>query len=216
MIKGMIFDLDGTLLDSMGIWEQIDIDFLGKRGLKVPPDYLEKITPMGFLNAAKYTKARFGFPEAPGEIEEEWLSMAEDAYSCEVQMKPGAKAFIEQCYTAGLKLGIATSSMERLYRPCLRHHGIDSVFDEILTTREAGEDKHSPRIYQMVAAKLGLEPRECIVFEDILPGIQVAKSAGFFTTAVYDKANEADTDVLKALADFYVENYEDVKVGDFL
>lgn len=216
MIKGMIFDFDGTLLDSMGIWEQIDIDFLGKRGLLVPPDYLEKITPMGFLNAAKYTKARFGFPETPGEIEEEWLSMAEDAYAHAIAMKPGAKHFLEQCRTAGLRLAAATSSLERLYQPCLRHHGVENVFQEIVTTREAGEDKHSPRIYRMAADRLGLAPAECIVFEDILLGIRTAKQAGFRTAAVYDKTNAAETDALQSLADFYVESYENVKAGDFL
>ena len=216
MIKGMIFDLDCTLFDSMGVWEQIDIDFLGRRGLAVPPDYLETITPMGFLNAAQYTKSRFGFPETPGEIEEEWLCMAEEAYSHEIQMKPGAKTFLEQCQDAGLWLAVATSSLERLYLPCLKHHGIDNVFRTVVTTREAGEDKHSPKVYQMTAKRLGLQPSECIVFEDILLGIRTAKTAGFFTTGVYDKSNAAETDEIKSLADFYVESYENVKTGDFL
>lgn len=215
MIKGMIFDLDGTLLDSMGLWAQIDIDFLGKRGLKVPADYLEKITPMGFLNAARYTISRFGFSETPEEIEEEWLTMAEYAYSYEVQMKPGAKAFLEQCRASGIRMAVATSSMERLYEPCLRHHGIEDIFEAALTTRQAGEDKHSPKIYQMAAEKLGLKPSECIVFEDILLGIRTAAEAGFYTAAVYDSANAEDAEAMRALADFYVENYENVKTGDF-
>lgn len=216
MIKGMIFDLDGTLIDSMGVWEQIDVDFLGKRGLTVPPDYLEMITPMGFLNAAKYTISRFGFPETPEEIEEEWLSMAEQAYSRDIEMKPGAKKFLKQCQAAGLKLALATSSMERLYQPCLKHHGIDKLFQAEVTTRQAGEDKHSPKIYLMAAEQLGLAPSECIVFEDILLGIQTAGAAGFQTAAVYENASAGDTDALKKLADYYVENYENINAGDFL
>lgn len=216
MIKGMIFDLDGTLIDSMGVWEQIDIDFLGKRGLLVPPGYLEAITPMGFLNAAKYTISRFGFQETPEEIEEEWMSMAEDAYAHAIAMKPGAKDFLHQCGAAGLRLALATSSMERLYVPCLRHHEIDTLFAAAVTTRQAGKDKHNPDIYLMAAGQLGLEPSECIVFEDILLGIETAKKAGFRTAAVYEQTSAAHQEAMRECADFYIESFEHVKAGDLL
>lgn len=216
MIKGMIFDLDGTLIDSMGVWTQIDIDFLGKRGLSVPPGYLEAITPMGFLNAAEYTIARFGFPETPEEIEEEWLSMAEDAYAHAIAMKPGAKDFLHQCRAAGFRLALATSSMERLYVPCLKHHEIDRLFEAAVSTKQAGKDKHHPDIYLMAADRLDLKPSECIVFEDILLGIETAKKAGFQTAAVYEQTSEAHQAAMRDCADFYVESYENVKAGDFL
>lgn len=216
MIRGMIFDLDGTLIDSMGVWEQIDIDFLGKRGLSVPPGYLEAITPMGFLNAAEYTISRFGFPETPEEIEEEWLSMAEDAYTHVIAMKPGAKDFLHQCRAAGLQLALATSSMERLYVPCLRHHEIDSLFEVAVSTRQAGKDKHDPDIYLMAAGQLGLKPEECIVFEDILLGIETAKKAGFQTAAVYEQTSEAHQEAMRERADFYLESFENVRLLDFI
>ncbi len=216
MVRGMIFDLDGTLIDSMGVWTRIDIDFLGKRGLAVPEGYLETITPMGFLNAARYTISRFGFSETPEELEEEWLSMAEHAYACEIAMKPGAKAFLEEAKALGMHLALATSSMERLYIPCLKNHGIDSLFEAAVTTRQAGEDKHSPKIYLMAAEQMGLKPGECIVFEDIIQGIRTAGEAGFFTAAVYENVSGEYQEEMKALADFYVESYEAVRAVDFL
>ena len=85
--KGAIFDLDGTLLDSMRVWDDIDVAFLKKRGLEVPPDYQEAITPLGFLEAARYTIRRFGFPETPEELIQEWHQMAVDAYTYEVELK---------------------------------------------------------------------------------------------------------------------------------
>lgn len=212
MIKGMIFDLDGTLIDSMGVWEQIDIDFLGKRGLAVPQDYLEMITPMGFLNAAKYTIERFGFPETPEEIEEEWMSMAEHAYTYDIKMKPGAKTFLYHCQAAGLKLAVATSSMERLYVPCLKHHAIEGMFETAVTTRQAGEDKHSPKIYELAAERMGFSPQECIVFEDILLGIETAKNAGFHTVAVYEPASEKDHVLMRQKADCFIDSYENLSV----
>lgn len=216
MIKGMIFDLDGTLIDSMGVWEQIDVDFLGKRGLAVPADYLEKITPMGFLNAAKYTIERFGFSETPEEIEEEWMCMAQQAYTCDITMKPGAKKFLKNLIAAGMKLAVATSSLERLYVPCLKHHGIDGLFETAVTTRQAGEDKHSPRIYQMAAEGMGLRPEECVVFEDILLGIETAAKAGFYTVGVYEQASARDHEAMRHKADCFIDSYENISVEDII
>lgn len=214
MIKGMIFDLDGTILDSMEVWRNIDIEFLGKRGLAVPDDYLEAITPMGFLNAAIYTKERFGFPESPEEIEEEWLRMAEYDYANKVELKPCAKEFLLKCKAEGIKLAVATSSLERLFVPCLQHHDLCDLFEIAVTTRQAGADKKSPRVYQMAADALGLKPEECVVFEDIVEGIRTAKAADFYAVGVYDVHSDRDRNNMVALADRYLMSYEEVATED--
>ena len=102
--KGAIFDLDGTLLDSMRVWEDIDVAFLKKRGLEVPPDYQEAITPLGFLEAARYTIRRFGFPETPEELIQEWHQMAVDAYTYEVELKDGAAEYLRYLKEKGIRL----------------------------------------------------------------------------------------------------------------
>ena len=94
--KGAIFDLDGTLLDSMGVWDQVDIDFLKKRNLPMPDDYKQKIAAMGFPEAARYTIERFGFSETPEMLLQEWREMAREAYALHVDLKPGAKEYLEK------------------------------------------------------------------------------------------------------------------------
>ena len=104
MYKAIFFDLDGTLLDSMWVWDDIDVAFLKKRGLEVPPDYQEAITPLGFLEAARYTIRRFGFPETPEELIQEWHQMAVDAYTYEVELKDGAAAYLRYLKEKGIRL----------------------------------------------------------------------------------------------------------------
>ena len=104
MIKLFASDLDGTLLDSMRVWDDIDVAFLKKRGLEVPPDYQEAITPLGFLEAARYTIRRFGFPETPEELIQEWHQMAVDAYTYEVELKDGAAEYLRYLKEKGIRL----------------------------------------------------------------------------------------------------------------
>lgn len=122
--KGAIFDLDGTLLDSMGVWDQVDVDFLAKRGFEVPDDYMQKVAAMQFRQIAEYTIARFNLSDTPGELMEEWDHMARVMYSTVVEAKPHAREYLAMLKASGAKLSVATSLPPMLREPAMRHVGI--------------------------------------------------------------------------------------------
>ena len=167
--KGAIFDLDGTLLDSMWIWEQIDIEFLGRRGLPVPDDYLKKITPMHFYQAAEYTIGRFGLPETPDDLIAEWSDMALDAYRHRIGLKPYAKEYLLFLKDKGVKLSVATASSEEIYTPALKRNGIYDLFDAFTSSSEAARGKGFPDVYELAAEKVGLTAKDCAAVLKVPP-----------------------------------------------
>lgn len=206
-MKAYIFDLDGTLLDSMGVWLDIDVEFLKKRGLDTPDDYADRISAMTFSEAAAHTIKRFGLPDSEESIMREWNSMAAFAYGNTVQMKPHAKEYLAELKKRGAKLAIATSSVRELYEPALRKHGIYDWFDVICDASEAGYGKSRPDIFLLTAKKLGVSSGDCIVFEDILTAIKSAKSVGMTVYGVYDKSSEADWERVKQIADGVISDF---------
>ncbi len=126
--KSYIFDLDGTLLDSMGVWGQIDVDFLAKRGIAVPSDYMDAVSSMSFRETAAYTIKRFALPDAIDSLMREWNDMAAFAYGHTVQMKPYAKEYLMTLREHGVKLAVATTLSAELRAPVLRNNGIDTMF----------------------------------------------------------------------------------------
>ena len=134
--RGAIFDLDGTLLDSMGMWDDIDVAFLSRRGLTVPDDYVQAIVPLSFRETAVYTIDRFGLTETPEAVMEEWMRMAEEAYAFRVEPKPYAAELLRRWKARGIRLAVATANHEKLFAPALRRAGIYDCFDAFTTLAE--------------------------------------------------------------------------------
>lgn len=208
--EGAIFDLDGTLLDSMNVWRKIDVDFLGKRGFQVPRDYLEAITPLGTMAAADYTIRRFGLQEKPAEIIEEWLSMARDAYANTVPLKPFVKEYLGQIKRLGIPVAAATSSERELVIPALKRNGIYEYFDVIVTVSQVKRGKGFPDIYEKAAFELNRKPETCVVYEDIIEGIRGANQGGFFSVGVYDPESEFSREAIIREAALYIQGFEEL------
>jgi len=208
--RGAIFDLDGTIFESMHVWRQIDVDFLGKRGLDVPTDYLDKIVSMNFDEAAEFTINRFGFSETKDEIINEWFDMAVYAYGHDVGFKPHAKEYLDYLKSKNIPLAVATSSAEQLYLATFQNLGLMSYFDVIVTAQEVGSGKNKPDVYLEAARRLDLPPGECVVFEDIYNGMLSAKSAGFFTVIMEDESSKNYFDKLKQEADIYITDFSQI------
>lgn len=207
---GLIFDLDGTLLDSMSVWDRVDAAFLRRRGIPVPHDYARSIAHLSFPTAAQYTIDRFGLSESVAAITAEWHALAVDAYRGDVPLKPGARTFLSLARAQGKRIAAATSSDTALIGPCLERLGIRDWFETIVTVQEVARGKGFPDIYELAAARLGLSAADCAVFEDILRGVEGAKKGGFYTVGVYDPASDADRAAIAQAADLYIRTWNEL------
>lgn len=205
--KGVIFDLDGTLVESNGVWAQIDVEFLGKRGFAVPDDYGKIVSAMDFQQAAIYTKQRFGLEESVEEIRREWRDMAIWHYVNDIAAVSGAPEFVRALHTAGVRLALATASHAELFEPVLKRHGMFDCFDFFATTEQVERGKGYPDIYLFAAQGIGAKPEECAVFEDIIEGVRAAKLGGFTVCARLNDHYKPDRDEIRKSADVCFENY---------
>lgn len=205
-----IFDLDGTCLDSMWIWEEVDRDFLGRRGYEVPDDYLEAISTIGFKAAAEYTIERFGLDETPDELMEEWTKLAIVKYENEVGLKPGVKEYMSRLKSKGVKMVVATASFREMFMPALVNNDIYDMFDGFVTVDDVGKSKANPDIYLAACKMMGGNPEETVVFEDVLEGINTASKAGFFTVAVKEATSEKFEEIIKEKSNVFIESFEKI------
>ena len=190
-IKAVIFDMDGTLIDSTGIWHEIDINFFAKRGMELPSDYAQHIVHLGLKQAAIFTKETYGIKESVQEIMDEWHNMSIDMYRYHVELKPHSLELLKLFKENNIKMAIATANDEPLYRPCIERLGIGEYFDEIADVNTAKEGKQSAKIYLDLAKKMGAEPQNTLVLEDMPTCVKTANKSGFITVAVYDNASKA-------------------------
>jgi len=209
-MQAYIFDLDGTLFDSMGVWLDIDAAFFKKRGIASSPDYFNIVSAMTLPEAAVHTKSKYNLPESPQEILKEWFEMALHAYENTVQMKPFAKEYLAKLKQNGAKLAIATSSPPELYKPLLKRFEIYDWFETICNANDVGCGKSRPDIFLLVAKKLNVKPTECIVFEDILEAVISAKSIGMTVYAIYDKSSAKDWLQIQKTADAAFTSWQSV------
>ena len=209
-IKGFIFDLDGTLVDSMWVWSQIDIDFLSRIGQTVPPNLNEEITHLSFTQTAEYFKKRFDLKDSVEDIMNYWNEMAYDYYSSKVNLKNGAFEYLHSLKSKGYKIALATSNSTILLEAVLKNNKIYDLFDTITITDEVKKSKENPDIYLLSAKKLGLSANECMVYEDILAAAKGAKLAGMKVTAIYDEHSLSQANSLKEICDFYINDYTEL------
>lgn len=208
--KGIIFDLDGTLIKSSHVWSDIDKKFMKKRGLEVPDDYFKKISAMNFEQGALYTIERFGLDEKPEDIMREWLDMAQQEYAHNVFLKENADRFLAYIKEKGIKIALATASSEPLYTSVLKNNGVYDMFDFFASTEQVKRGKGFPDVYEFACKGLSLLPQYCAVFEDIIEGIRGAKAGGFTAVACLDEHYIADWEDMKKEADFYFSSYSEL------
>lgn len=206
-IEAVIFDVDGTIVNSMWVWKQIDKEYLGRFGISMPDVLQEEIEGASFSEVALYFKKRFGITDSVEQIMADWNEMAWEKYEKEVPLKPGVREFMRLCKEKGIKMGIATSNSRELIETLERVQGLTEYISCIKTGSEVPKGKPAPDIYLAVAKDLGVDPAKCLVFEDLPAGILAGKNAGMKTCAVQDDYSLHLDMEKRRLADDYIEEF---------
>ena len=208
-IEGAIFDFDGTLVDSMFIWENLAFDYLVSLGI-TPDISINKFAEcMTLADMALIYQKEYGVTLSVEEILSDIKEKIDERYRSEVMPKEGVLAFLESLYNKGVKMCIATLSQESVVRMVLEKFSMSHYFSEIFTTSSVGKGKNEPDMYLAALRYLGTQKENTIVFEDALYAAKTAKNAGFPLAAIYD-VSEKQQEELKALSDVYIETYTNV------
>ena len=211
-IKAAIFDLDGTLIDSMGLWNSIDVNYLKKFNLAVPERLQDDICHLNFQETATYFKDRFNIPDSLDKIMADWHNMAYDAYCTSIKLKKGVVEFLQFLKDSNIKIALATSNSNDLLEASLKANKIYDFFDAITTTSEVERNKEFPDVYLLAAEKLSVAPENCLVFEDLPTAIKGAKKGNMKVVGIYDAWNEDQWSLIKSLSDYSIKDYRELLI----
>ena len=212
--KAVIFDFDGTLVDSMWMWKQIDIEYIGRFGIVLDDSGAKRlqkdIEGMSFTETAVYFKDTFYIPDDIDVIKNDWTDMSVEKYRHEVGLKPYVREFLDFLKEKGKRIGIATSNGRDMVDACMNNLGISSYFDRVAISCEVSRGKPYPDIYLLVAGEFETAPSDCLVFEDVPAGITAGKRAGMTVCGVEDDFSVPMRDEKIALSDFYIRDYGEI------
>ena len=206
----LIFDMDGTLIDSNGIWRDVDIAFLDRRGLPYTKEYYEGVAHTIFPLAAVFTKEYCKLEESCEEIMAEWMAMAGDMYATSVTVKPGVVEYLEQCRAKGERMMVLTSSVPQHCRTALTHLDLMKYFERIVFAQELGLEKKNPDCFRRAAELAGVPVEECTVFDDSVAACRGAKAAGMMAVGVYDEYFQMTWDEMQTVCDRYIRSFEEM------
>lgn len=209
-MKGAIFDVDGTILDSMNVWYKVTDSFFKLHGLVLTDEKAESYKEMTLEESLPQINNEFGLGMTFSEIFEKFRSLVAVEYANNIQLKSGVDTYLKKLHDGGIKIAVATSGYEGMCKSAFKRLGIIDYIDEYAFSSEVGVNKGQPDIYLLASRRIGVKPEECTVYEDIVLGIGTAKKAGFKTCAVYDDTNANETLLLKQLSDCYITGWKDL------
>ena len=224
--RAVLFDWDGTLADSMGIWTETDMRLLRAFGGTADPADMQRERDDAlrrfrrerdpYLAYGGYLKEKYGWTQSPEEIRDKRYELSRELLENEVDYKPYADAVVRRLKAAGYALAVVSTTRRSnmdIYRTANRRirekADIDAYFSPVITADDVVNKKPDPEAYIQAMRVLGVRPEECLAVEDSLAGVEAAVAAGIETVAVYDAANEADRARIEALADRYIAGFAD-------
>ena len=197
-----IFDMDGTLVDSMVYWENLATEFLESKGVQtISSEIMERIKPMTMTESAALFIQEYSLSGTAESVAAEMNAMMDEHYRKDIPLKPGVHAYLEALHNKGVVMCVASATAEDLMDACLTRLGVAQYFSFLLSCETVSAGKDRPDVYWESAKRLGAEPVEIAVYEDALYAAETAKSAGFYTVAVRDDSNQLHWESLTALTD---------------
>jgi len=205
----LFFDLDGTLIDSNGIWKNVDKEFLARRGMPLTKAYHEGVAHVPLPLAAEFTKEFCGLKESCEEIIAEWMELSKGMYST-VSLKPGVRAYLKQCKAEGRRMAVVTSSVPEHCYTALQRLDIEKYFENVTFAQQAGMHKKFPEVWLAAAEKNGVRPEDCTVFDDSLTACKGARLARMRVVGVYDKFFNSEAKEMRSFCDVFIESFEEL------
>lgn len=208
--NGAIFDLDGTLLDSMVMWRNLAIRYLNMKGVYETGNIVAEIRYSPLKDACRHISEKYINSLSPQEVYDEIMQMIYDFYKNEVNFKPGAREYLDHLKEKGIKMSLATSTDREFFIPALKRLDGEKYFEGYVTDVEVGKSKHFPHIYNRAREIIGTDISKTTVFEDIYVGANTAKCAGYRVVGVYDIMAEPESESLKKVCDIYVRTLDEL------
>lgn len=197
-----VFDMDGTLVDSMVYWKHLAEEFLQRKGIRdISPEVLEQIKPLTMMEAARLLLGKYPLNGTAESIVAELNAMMDRHYRRDIPLKSGVREYLKGLHRKGVTMCVASATAEDLMDHCLTRLGVEQYFSFLLSCETVGAGKNYPNVYWEAAERLGEQPKDIAVFEDALYAVNTAKQAGFYTVAVRDDSNQPYWESLTALAD---------------
>ena len=208
---GAIFDLDGTLIDSMDYWNELGPNYLIEKGKTPDPQDHESFKQLTLEEASVYIKEKYSLPESPEEVFEAIMDGMREPYLKLIPLKPGVTDMLDALDAAGVRMCIATASEKELVEPALERLGIAHHFQGIYTCPEVGVSKSQPDVFEWALRELGTPREATVVFEDSLHAIETAKRAGFSVIAVHEHTAAQNLDAIERTADAVIASFADME-----
>lgn len=208
-MKAAIFDLDGTLFDSMWVWDRLAYDYLVSRGIDAPSDIRDRIREYSLREASEVLREMYGLPESGQEINDQMEKILESYYFEKIPLKDGARELLEILKEEGVTMCAATATADHLAKGAMERLQIDGYFVFLQTCKKTGIEKFDPRFYELLIERLGENPEEIWVFEDALHSMEAAKACGIKVAAIRDKWSKIDLDGIEKTADLVFDSFRD-------
>lgn len=206
-LRAAIFDMDGTILDSMHIWEEVSVGFLRLRGIEPKPSFKEDVRMMTLEESAQFAREEYGIQETVPEIIESIYNAVREFYRKEAELKPGAREFLQKLSQAHIPMCVATATDRPFAEMALERLGIAHLFDALFTCTEIGAGKNRPDIFLAAASKMNIPPENTMVFEDSYPALVTAKAEGFLLCGVWDKMSTDRQAELREISHLYITDF---------